>query len=201
MNSSKPKITIFSDYICPFCYIGKDRAEKLEQDFDVDIEWKMIEIHPETPPKGVPRDQIKGQYMDNVWRNVKLLSEEANLQIRLPDILANSKLSFIATEYARDNGKYVEFHNAVMEAYWKQNKNIGEIPVLEQIAENIGLDFSGFRDYVAESDWEQRLQRNLEEARENNVMSVPSFVFNGKVVAGAIPYNKLKKVVYNEFGE
>ena len=199
MNPSKQKIIIFSDYICPFCYIGKDRADKLEQDFDVEIEWKMIEIHPETPAKGVPREQLKGQYMVEVWRNVKLLSDEANLNIRLPDILSNSKLAFIASEYAKDNDKYEEFHDAVMEAYWKQNKNIGEIPVLEQIAKSIDLDFSSFRDYVANSDWEQRLQRNMEEARDNNVMSVPSFVFNGKIVAGAIPYEKLKKVVQNEF--
>ena len=48
----KPKVTIYSDYICPFCYIGKDRADRLQQEFDVEIEWKGFEIHPETPEEG-----------------------------------------------------------------------------------------------------------------------------------------------------
>jgi len=198
MDSQLQKITIFSDYICPFCYIGNDRAEKLENEFNIDIEWKMIEIHPEIPVKGVNRDEVKSPYLDEVWRNVKLLSDEANLDIQIPDVLANSRLSFIATEFAREKGKYEEFHNAVMEAYWKQNLNIGELKVLEQLAKSIGLDFSGFKNFVANSDWEKKLQNNMEEARDNNVMAVPSFVFNDKVVAGAVPYEQLRDIVKKE---
>ena len=201
MTQPQNKITIYSDYICPFCYIGKDRAEKLQQDLgdSVTIEWKMIEIHPEIPMKGVPREQITGAYMDEVWRNVQLLSDEDNLGVNIPDMLANSRLSFIASEYARDNGKFEEYHEALMEAYWKESLNIGNYKILEKLGEDIGLDFSEFRDYVANSGWEQKLQSNMDEAREANVMAVPSFVFNDKVVAGAIPYEKLKMAIQNEF--
>lgn len=198
---SNPKITIYSDYICPFCYIGKDRADKLEQDFkNLEIEWKMIEIHPEIPSKGVLREEIGGSYLAEVWRNVKLLSDEANLNIKIPSLLANSRLAFIASEFARDNGKFEEYHKALMEAYWKQELNIGNFKVLEKLGSDIGLNFSKFRQYIANSGWEEKLKSNMEDARDHNVMSVPSFVLNNtRVIAGAIPYEQLKKAVQEEF--
>ena len=78
------KITIFSDYICPFCYIGKDRAEKLEKDFKIEIEWKMIEIHPETPKKGIETKSISSPYLNSVWKEVQSIADESNIDMKIP---------------------------------------------------------------------------------------------------------------------
>ena len=70
----------------------------------------------------------------------------------------------------------------------------------EQISNKIGLDFKHFKEFTSNSNWKDRLWANMEEARDKNVIAVPSFVFNGKVIAGAIPYEKLKQAISIEFG-
>ena len=49
--------TVFSDYICPFCYIGDLRLDRLREHFDLKINWMLLEIHPETPAGGMPIDR------------------------------------------------------------------------------------------------------------------------------------------------
>ena len=51
MSQTKLKITAYSDYICPFCYIGYHRIEQLKKEYNIDVEWKPFEIHPETASK------------------------------------------------------------------------------------------------------------------------------------------------------
>lgn len=74
MEQTKPKVVIFSDCICPFCYIGKDRADKLKEEFGIAVEWKMTEIHPETPMQGIPRHSINSPYLSKVWSHVQELA-------------------------------------------------------------------------------------------------------------------------------
>ena len=52
--TDKPEllVTVFTDYICPFCYVGDVRLERLRTDYDLKINWCFLEIHPETPSTG-----------------------------------------------------------------------------------------------------------------------------------------------------
>ena len=51
------KVTVYYDYICPFCYLGSKRILELSKEFDLDMEWVGIEIHPEFPPEGKKRSK------------------------------------------------------------------------------------------------------------------------------------------------
>ena len=57
----KLKIIAYSDNICPFCYVGLKRIDKLKKEIDFDIEWRGFEIHPDTPKKGI---KIKDYFKD-----------------------------------------------------------------------------------------------------------------------------------------
>ncbi len=59
-EAGKPllKVTVFSDYICPFCYIGDLRLSRLREHFDLRVNWCAIEIHPETPAEGRPIESL-----------------------------------------------------------------------------------------------------------------------------------------------
>jgi predicted DsbA family dithiol-disulfide isomerase len=175
-----------------------DRVKQLKEEFDLDVVWKMIEIHPETPTQGIPIELIKRGFMNNVWINVKKIAEDSNIDIKIPPILSNSKLATIASEYAKTRGKFDDYHNAVFEAYWKNEKDIGDINVLIKIAEEINLDSEGLKEYIGKENWKQTLENNLNESYDNFVTGVPTFIINEKIIPGAAPYSSIRKVYQKE---
>ena len=60
--------TVFTDYICPFCYVGDVRLERLREHFDLKINWCFLEIHPDTPASGMPVQNLG--YSDQQWRQM-----------------------------------------------------------------------------------------------------------------------------------
>jgi predicted DsbA family dithiol-disulfide isomerase len=107
MTEKKLVITIYSDYICPFCYIGFDRIKKLKEQFDFDIDWEPFEIHPETPKVGLKMDELlfPKEYLEMVMTNVKRLADEEGIKFKFSDKLPNSRLALIVSESARKKRK------------------------------------------------------------------------------------------------
>jgi len=198
--SSPPKVIVFSDYICPFCFVGKSRIDKLRSDFDVDVEWRGIEIHPETPMEGVPRYKIDTGFYSQLWTNVERLAEESGVEIRPPPILANSSLALIASEYTKNERKFEAFHNAVFRAYWQEGKNIGDLKVLFAIAQELGLDPSALKAYINSGEWDGPIEANRRSASEFGVSGVPTFVVGRQLVVGAQPYEVLRSAFQKGFG-
>src|ERR1700761_8928905 len=53
------KLTMFSDFICPFCYIGFEVVRKLKPEFDIELDWRGYQIHPEWPAEGMPVSEYR----------------------------------------------------------------------------------------------------------------------------------------------
>ncbi len=191
--SSSPKIIVFSDYICPFCFIGKSRIDKLRKEFPVAVEWRNMEIHPETALEGIPRTKIDQRFYNRLWLNVERLAQESGVELKPPAILSNSSLALIASEYAKKQGRHEAFHDAVFRAYWQEGKNIGDIKVLQWIAKGVGLDSTALIAYIKEGDWEGALDENSRLALEYGVSGVPTFVIDDEIVVGAQPYEVIRE--------
>ena len=54
------KVTLFSDFICPFCYIGFQTIRKMKREFDLDVDWRGFQIHPDWPATGIPAEKVYG---------------------------------------------------------------------------------------------------------------------------------------------
>ena len=105
----KIKIKMYSDYICPFCYLGEAIIEKLKSRFDIEIEHIGIEIHPETPEEGVDlRGRIYG--IEEMYENLRCRGKEYGLNFCDVKLLSNSKKALIVGEYARKVGKNCRIH-------------------------------------------------------------------------------------------
>jgi len=188
---------VYSDYICPFCFIGNDRAERLEKEFDIDVEWKGFEIHPETPKEGSTLEDMgidKG-YIEVAIASVKSLADDAGLTIKFPSRISNSRLALEISEFAKKKGRFNEFHGAVFKAYWQEGRDIGDKEFLFDIAEKAGLNLEELRGYLERGEARGKLREYLGEVRRYGITGVPTFMIGGKMVVGAQPYEVLEKAV------
>jgi len=184
------KITVFSDYICPFCYIGTETLRKIQPEVPpFTLEWKGFQIHPEYPATGVPIEQRIAHYGQEryaaVWRNILSLAEAMGLDMKPPQVLTNSLLALEATEYAKEQGKGEVFSHSVYQAYFQEGENIGDIAVILALAEQAALDSQEVQEHLQARTYAARIQTFHQEAHSLGVSGVPTFVVGPTQIVGA----------------
>ena len=108
----------------------------------------------------------------------------------------NSRPALILEKYAEEQGKGVEFHAAVMKAYWQEARSIDDLAVLKEIAQQVGLDTTNFDDILANPTYDDAVSEDVTLAHEYGMTGVPALVFANKyLVMGAQPYEMLKRVM------
>ena len=183
-------VTVYSDYICPFCYVGHHRLQRLRDEYDLKINWCFLEIHPETSADGEPIDSL--EYPSEQWQkmlqNLERIAEEENIPLSKLSFITNSKHALCLSETAKHCGRkiFYDLHKKLFHAYFVEQKNIGNREVLKDIALSCGME-----DGMIESSWtdeavQRRLTDNFSSARSHNIQSVPSFVFGETVLTGVV---------------
>jgi predicted DsbA family dithiol-disulfide isomerase len=199
MREKKLKVTVFSDYICPFCYIGFYRVEQLKKNYDLEVEWRPFEIHPETPKEGTDLNNLPypEEYLDMMKANIKKLADDVGISLKLSDKLPNSRLALYLSEFARKNGKFDDFHKLVFDSYWKDGKDIGDQAFLLGLAETIGLNRNDMLEYINSEEPKSELTKSLKDLKQYGINGVPTFIIGDKIVVGAQPYDVFKNVIEN----
>ena len=198
MSQQKLEVVVFSDYVCPFCYIGYHRIEKLKEQYNLDIEWKPFELHPETPKEGISIEKLPfpPAVFNAFIANVKKLADEDGLTIKSGGIMANSRLALYISEYARKKGLFNQFHELIMKEYWIEEKNIGDLSLLLELAESIGLNREEILDYIETDEPSKILKASMAELENYMINGVPTFVIgDSKIVIGAQPYEYFERVI------
>ncbi len=188
------KVVVYSDYIWPYCYIGLDRAERLKQDYGVEVEWKAFELRPGTPLEGIPSHQKPGEESE-LSPSIKSLSDEVGLQMKRPAFIACSRPALEAAEYAKEQSKFDQFHLAIFKAYWEEGKNIGLTSILRDIAGKCGLDGDELEHYLKEGRYIEKIDRQNEEARALGINSIPAYIIGSYLVKGAQPYEIFQRAM------
>ena len=184
------KITVFSDYVCPFCYLGIETLRSVQPGVPAfTLEWKGFQIHPEYPAAGLPIEQRMAQFgrerYQAIWQNIRSLASNIGLYMQPPPLLTNSLMALEATEYAKDQGKECEFSRAVYRAYFQEGKNIGDIDVLLSVAVGVGLDPGEVQNHLKARTYAARIEAASEEAGMLGISGVPTFVIGEAQIIGA----------------
>ena len=109
-------------------------VDRLKQEFDLQVEWLGFEIHPETPPEGMPLMKMFPRAdVESMTKRLNSMGAPFGLNFRKIVNISNSRLSLEAGEFAREQGRFEQFHHAVFQAYFSQGRDIGNIDVLKQI--------------------------------------------------------------------
>ncbi|HVY54943.1 MAG TPA: DsbA family protein, partial [Thermodesulfobacteriota bacterium] len=168
------KLTVFYDYICPFCYLTSKSLEKLSREFDLDVEWKGIEIHPEYPGSGQKSPSSLKSLKAAEF--IKGAARESGTDIVLPGFRTNSRLSLEASEFAKTRNLFRSFHEMIYDAYFLKRKNIGDIKVVLETGSKSGLDVRDLEECLVNRTMFQRIEQNKKEAELNLVTGVPTLM-------------------------
>jgi predicted DsbA family dithiol-disulfide isomerase len=174
-------LTVVSDYVCPWCYIGLTRVERLEQEYEVEVEWAPYQLRPHTPPKGIPFERLRGTgpYTDEYLLRVTTLAADAGIDMQERKLVPNSLPSLEAAEWARERGGFRELHRAMFAAYFVNGEDIGDPRVLERLARDLGLDGGDLLQALESGRYRDRLEDKLEWSRVAGGAGVPFFIFRG----------------------
>ncbi|WP_039048158.1 DsbA family oxidoreductase [Acinetobacter junii] len=194
------RVDIWSDVVCPFCYIGKKRLEHVAEQagIELDIHWHSFELDPDAPTKHEVSntERLAQKYgrsyaeMEEMERNVAAMAATEGIDFQWQK--ANSGNSFNAhriIHLAQSKGLGNEAKEAFFHAYMTEGLAIGEREVVEEIASRIGLDNAEV-EYVLDSDELADFVRHDEKIAHEQlkVTGVPFFVFDQKLaLSGAQP--------------
>ena len=190
--------TVFSDYICPFCYIGDLRLARLRDHFDLKINWCLIEIHPETPATGRPVSELgySPQHWQRMMDNLDRLGQEEGVSLREHDFTTSSHRALLLAEAAKEAGPGVFYplHRRLFTAFFEDGLNIGDETVLAALAASCAVPQALIERAWADDSFEQRLVQNLAAAARHQVHATPTIFFSETSrLDGALPFDAFLK--------
>lgn len=209
------KIEIWSDVVCPFCYIGKRVFEKSLANLpfveDLNIEWKSFQLDPNAPEtlnmdhvtylsekKNMSLEQAN-EMIDFVTDRAKAEGLDYNLH---KSIITNSFKAHILIQFAKKHGKADEMEESLFKAFFIDGKNIGDIETLTRLGEGIGFSKEQLLPIFTDDDLAYDVKADLAEARKIGVTGVPFFVFDRKyAISGAQPMEAFIQTLEKTYNE
>ncbi|MFQ6022433.1 MAG: DsbA family protein [Acidiferrobacterales bacterium] len=195
-NKPPLRVTVFSDYVCPFCYIGSVRLEHLRDEYELKIDWRFMEIHPDNPPEGRPVETLgyPPQQWQQMMANLYRMAEEEGVHIAKHTFTTNSHRALLLAEVAKEEGEgvFYRLHNRLFAAYLGEGQNIGDEDVLRGLANESGVSAETVERAWQEDTYEQRLKSNLVAAARLGITGTPTFVLGKRMLVGAVPTTALR---------
>ena len=179
------QLVVYSDYVCPWCYVGQAVIEELRSERPVEVRWKPFFLRPDTPPEGMTLPQ-EIQARIALHNPLPARAKAAGLPFIQNMYMPNTQRAHEATEFALDKGHGEEFHRAVFHQYFGLGKDIGQWAVLKAVAAEVGLDPDEMERSVESGAFRSRFEESLREAHEIGVTGVPTYVLDDKIgIVGA----------------
>ena len=203
------KIEVWSDYVCPFCYIGKRQLEKAIKNSgyegQIDVEFKSFLLDPTTPidteesiyTSLARKYNMSEQEAKNMTLNVASRAKEVGLDYNFDDMkTANTTAAHRLAKLAAEQGKAEIYNERLMKAYFLEGEAIGRYDVLKRLAKEAELNMEAVQRVLESNQYEEAIEQDIYEAQQIGVRGVPFFVFNNKYgVSGAQPQGVFEQTI------
>jgi predicted DsbA family dithiol-disulfide isomerase len=207
--SSDEKLVIYSDYLCPFCYLGKASLEAYLETADEspEVEWRPFDIQgakrgPDGEIEQGVDDGKDEAYFERAKQNVERLKEEYGVEMSwdLPDGIDSwhAQKVALAVERSYDRETFQGFHQALFEALWREGRDIGDAEVLAEVADEHGIDPADVREAVDDDELDGELSDRFTEAHRRGVRGIPAFIYGEYIAQGAIPPEQFGRLLAQE---
>ncbi|MDJ0354860.1 DsbA family oxidoreductase [Paenarthrobacter sp. PH39-S1] len=195
------KIEIWSDVVCPWCYIGKRRFETalaaFEHKADVEVQWRSYQLDPSLPEHydGTELDYLserKGMAPDNVRQMFGHVTEQAAAEGLSYDfdkaVVANSFKAHQLLHLAAAHGKGDDVKEALLSAHFEHGEDIGSRDFLLHTGTAVGLPTGEITQMLETDKYADDVRADFDEASRLGVTGVPFFVIDRKyAISGAQP--------------
>ena len=216
-NSSKMKVEVWSDIMCPFCYIGKRHYEAALKQFAdsnrIEIEWKSFQLDPTIPKNPENKNNVYKYLADRkgmseaqsrkMHDNVVEMAKQVGLSYNFDNaVIANSFDAHKMIQLAKTKGLGDEAEERLFRAYFIEGMDFGDIPTLVKIGQEIGLESAEIEAALLSDDFAYKVKSDVAEAAQLGIQGVPFFVFNRKyAISGAQPTESFLETMQKSFSE
>jgi predicted DsbA family dithiol-disulfide isomerase len=206
---SKIKISYWSDYVCPFCYIGEKRMKNVLKELNItdkfEFEFRAFELDPNSRSKGetidillskkyhIPIEQAKANI-----NYINKLGKEEGINMKFESCVhANTLNAHRLTKYIEKKGNYENYEKVIFllyDAYFTKNLNLSDKNVLINIGQQVNCSKEEIEKLLNNSDFIKEVRNDENDGYNEGVHGVPYFVIDGKyVINGAQEKNFMKE--------
>lgn len=193
------KVEIWSDIMCPFCFMGKHLFESALKEFPhhdkIEIEWKSFLLSPEqlTDTQTSLTDhlvKVKGMSRENVEQmtgNIMERAKSLGLHFQFDKVVvANTIKAHKFIKFAQAQGLGSKAYELIFKAYFIEGQNVDDVETLITIGNELGVDTKAFQEVLEDKSFELKVLNDYQEAQGLGIQGVPFFVFDRKLaVSGA----------------
>lgn len=208
------KVTYWSDYACPYCYIGETRLKNAIESAglagEVEVEMRAFELNPEAPYEvvGPTLDRFAAKYglskeaASERIEGISQMGRDEGIEFNYATTLNTNMLdAHRLTKLAHSLGN-TRFEELCYEAYFVKNEVMADHGVLRRLAAEAGLPESDVERVLASDEYEAEVRADEQEAYAMGVRAVPFFVVDGKyAISGCYPTEEMTRVLERAHGE
>jgi predicted DsbA family dithiol-disulfide isomerase len=202
---SDDTLAVYSDFVCPFCYLGRAALREYLADADdpPTVEWRLFDLRGyKRDPEGGFRDVDDGKdedYFAEARENVARLREQYGVEMQsfddVPEVDswdAQQAALYVQQAYPES---FDAFYHGTMDAYWRDGRDIADPDVLAAVGEDVGVSGTEVRDAVADERLAAELEDRFDRAQQQGISGIPTFVYGDHAARGAVPPAHLERLV------
>lgn len=175
-------LEVFSDYVCPWCYLGDNRVKQLKDAYNVDIKLVHFPLHPETPAEGRTLADMFGVGDDEIAaKNARMqgMMQAEGLPFKDRSHTFNSRLAQEVGKWAETQDGGNAIHDKFFEAYFVDQRNIGDVEVILDIVKSAGLNVDEAAKVIEDRTFKDAIDADWAKSHQYGVTGVPTFVSAG----------------------
>jgi predicted DsbA family dithiol-disulfide isomerase len=200
------RITVYADYVCPFCYLGRRSLDRYqaEREEELEVDWHPFDLRSgkRTPDGEIDHGVDDGkddEYFEQARENVRRLQEHYDAEMAQEIATDVDSLDAqVASYYVKEHYPYdrwLDFDEAIYDALWQEGRDIGDVDVLADLADDVGLDLDEIRDSVDDETLRAEVTERFTAAQQQGITGVPTFAYEGYAARGAVPPEQLRRLV------
>jgi predicted DsbA family dithiol-disulfide isomerase len=196
MTNAPFQIEIFTDFVCPWCYLATGVVERLQQQLPLAVTWSPYPLHPGTPPEGMLlSDMLPGMDLEAAHRRLYALMDDLGLEHGERHHTYNSRLAQELALWAQTQAGGAALAPLIYRAYFVHNRNLADQQVLLDLVATAGLDVAAATAVLRERSFSKAVDKSWARARQIPISGVPTFLAGGYQLTGFHPLADLQRFV------
>ena len=187
---AKVIIPIYYDYASSLSYVAKKVMEQLHGQLDMELLWKGVQIS--RRHRGWKNGEMIG---DEAKGKIFRVARETGVALRVPDRWFDSAYALEAAEFAKEHGRFLEYHNAVFRAAFEEGLDISNQATILTIIDNIGLSPGALAQALEEGTYTPNVQATEQEAATFGVVGYPTFMLGAFPLVGIQPAETMRLLI------